>query len=269
MAFELKLAQYSGPLEKLLELIEERKLEITEISLAAVTDDFLKYLETLRREIREDDARLDLRLIADFIVVASRLIFIKSKSLLPDLTLTLEEEADIKDLEDRLRLYRELRPAMKILAKLWRQDARAHSRPYFLNMAHWLIPRPSAAVISPLPEFEQGKDVKFFYPGRNAETERMHAALSKMFEGLKVLTRESEVIQEKIVTLEEKINEIVARVREIHETSFRRLSESQNRSEIIVTFLAILHLAREQLIFLEQTGHLSDIIIKKNASPSS
>lgn len=264
MAFELKLAQYSGPLEKLLNLIEERKLEITEISLAAVTDDFLKYLETLRQEIREDDARLDLRLIADFIVVASRLIFIKSKSLLPDLSLTQEEEADIKDLEDRLKLYQELRPAMKLIAKLWREDAMAHSRPYFLNMAHWLIPRPTASATYPLAQLEQGRDVKFFYPGRNAAVDPLHVALSRMFAGLKVLVKEGEVIQEKIVTLEQKINEIVARVREIQETSFRRLSESQNRSEIIVTFLAILHLAREQLIFLEQTGHLSDIIIKKN-----
>ncbi len=73
MPYELKLEKFSGPLEKLLELIEERKLAVSEVSLAQVTDDFLKYLKTLT------DAHADLRMIADFIVTASRLILIKSK----------------------------------------------------------------------------------------------------------------------------------------------------------------------------------------------
>src|SRR5258706_15754469 len=103
MTYELKIEQYEGPLEKLLQLIEERKLAITEISLAAVTDDFLKYLETM--------LEVPPGVLADFIVVASRLVLIKSKSLLPELPLTEEEEEDIKDLEQRLLLYKRLKEA--------------------------------------------------------------------------------------------------------------------------------------------------------------
>ena len=82
--FDLKTAAFSGPLEKLLELVEERKLPITEVNLAEVTNDFLDYLRTLKT--------VDPSVLADFIVVASRLILIKSKALVPELTLTPEEE---------------------------------------------------------------------------------------------------------------------------------------------------------------------------------
>src|SRR5262245_8487868 len=94
MDYALRLQQYEGPLEKLLELIEERKLDVNEISLAEVTDDFLKYLEQL--------PAVAPALLADFLTIGSRLVLIKSKSLLPELPLSAEEESDIKDLERRL-----------------------------------------------------------------------------------------------------------------------------------------------------------------------
>src|SRR4051812_15045342 len=101
--YELKIGEFSGPLEKLLELIEAQKMDVSEVSMAKVTDDFLKYLETLK----DPDSAIavfpaDLRVLADFISIASRLIFLKSKYLLPGLALSDEEEADIKDLEERL-----------------------------------------------------------------------------------------------------------------------------------------------------------------------
>jgi segregation and condensation protein A len=266
MAFELRTAQYNGPLDKLLELIEERELEITEISLAAVTDEFLKYLESLKQVTTAEEFEPDLRILADFIVVASRLIFIKSKSLLPDLTLTQDEEADIKELESRLQLYKEFRPALRYLQKLWREGAHEFGRQYFLNMAHWLIPRPNQNAPYPMATLEQGKDVKFFYPGEQTTTAALQASLGRMYDTLKAITVETEVVRDKIISLEEKISEVISRVETIRETSFRHLSHAKSRSEMIVTFLALLHLAREQLIFLEQAGHLSDIIIKKNAT---
>ena len=90
MNYEFKTEQFSGPIEKLLELIEEKKMEITELNLADVTADFLKYLEKLES--------VESRLLADFIVVASKLLLIKSKAILPGLPITEEEEKDIKDL---------------------------------------------------------------------------------------------------------------------------------------------------------------------------
>lgn len=242
MSYELKLEKFTGPLEKLLELIEERKLEISEVSMAQVTDDFLKYLKTLT------DEHMDLRMIADFIVTASRLVLIKSKYLLPDLTLTGEEEVEIKDLERRLKLYQELRPAMKVLAKLWSANGQEFSRPYFL--ARGFAPDAGSSGI--------------FYPGTELDITNIAGALQNVFESLQAFTMETETIREKIVSLEEKMAEIIKRFEAEVETNFTNLSSTKSRGEIIVIFLAILHLAREQLVRLEQSERFSDIIIRKS-----
>ena len=84
MTYQVHIDRFQGPLEKLLELIEARKLEITTVNLAAVTGEFLNYLSTLGE--RGNPAT-----IADFVVVAAKLVLAKSKVLLPDLPLTAEE----------------------------------------------------------------------------------------------------------------------------------------------------------------------------------
>lgn len=238
MPYELKLDRFSGPLEKLLELIESRELEITEISLARVTEDFLSYLRTIT------EAKMDLRLVADFIAVAGRLIFLKSKSLLPDLKLTGDEEAEIKDLEKRLKLYQELKPALKIVARLWSASASSFSRPYFLLLG-------------------QERSASVFYPGRKLNIKALTESLDKLFASFKSLELETQTIKEKIITIEEKVEEIIKRLQDGAETKFANLSKAKSRSEIIAIFLAILHLAREQLILLEQSERFSDIVIRK------
>lgn len=240
-AYELKLEKFTGPLEKLLELIEEKKLDVTEISLAQVTDDFLKYFKTLTEVER------DLRLVADFISVASRLVLIKSKFLLPDLTLTPDEEASIKDLEKRLKIYQELKPVLKFLAKLWRGKEKEWGRAYFLSKGY----------------MSDAGTPSVFYPGEGLEIKALAEAVKKLFETLRVEELETETVKEKIVSLEEKVEEIIKRLEHSLETNFSNLSSKKSRSEIIVIFLAILHLAREQLISLEQSGHFSDIMIRK------
>jgi segregation and condensation protein A len=120
--YEVRLDQFSGPMEKLLELIESQKLEITQVSLAAVTGDFIKHVESLGE-------RAEPTILADFVVVASRLLLIKSKTLLPNLELTEEEQGDIVDLELRLKLYQEFKVASGHIRAMWDQNAIAYSRP--------------------------------------------------------------------------------------------------------------------------------------------
>ena len=95
--YQVKTVNFEGPFGVLLNLIEERKLFINEISLAQVTEDYLNYINTIEKTHPEE--------VSSFIVVAATLILIKSKSLLPNLDLTSEEEGDIQNLEDRLKLY--------------------------------------------------------------------------------------------------------------------------------------------------------------------
>src|SRR6478609_2971026 len=97
MDFAVKTPVYEGPLDLLLDLVEKRKLFVSDVSLAQVTDDFIKYIES-HEEFPISES-------AEFIVIASTLMLVKSRSLLPMLELTQEEEASIEDLEKRLVLY--------------------------------------------------------------------------------------------------------------------------------------------------------------------
>lgn len=253
MSYEFKTEKFTGPLEKLLELIEAEKLDVNEVNLAAVTDGFLRYLENMQKDLvaEEENGRepvVLLRLIADFIVVASRLILIKSKTLLPELNLTEEEEGDIKDLEARLRLYREIKNAGKSIQEKWQSSGKEFSRPYL-----WGAGAAGHAY----------RQAGFFYPGEKLTLQAVFRAMESMLKGLESLQPETKTIKEKIISLEQKIKEVLRRLGEIKEISFEKLSGT-TKSELVVAFLAILHLAREQVIFLEQAGRFSDIIIKKS-----
>lgn len=254
MQYEFQVGEFKGPLDKLLELIEAEKMDINQVSLAKVTDGFLRYLEDLKGALgaaagdpKTDDAfRADLRLLADFVAVASRLIFLKSKYLLPGLELTDEEEADIKDLETRLKIYQELKPAIRIINKLWRESHKSYSRPYLIGKGVGLAPGQT-----------------FFYPGSTATAEHLEAALAGILDTMKAYEMDTETIKEKIVTLEEKISEVLGRIQREGDMQFRALSGEKSRGEMIVVFLALLHLAREQLVLLEQMDTFSDIMVKK------
>src|SRR3989344_7594620 len=124
--FTVKTPHFEGPLELLLDLIERRKLFINDISLAAVTDDYLAYLEGRK------EAGAPLSEIAHFILIASTLLLIKSKSLLPSLSLTEEETESMEDLERRLRLYRRVKELAGEVGERWGKNilwARSATRP--------------------------------------------------------------------------------------------------------------------------------------------
>ena len=141
-----------------------------------------------------------------------------------------------------LKLYRELKPAMKVIDKLWLSGSHEFGRPYFMNLT---------------------EGVNVFYPGRKLDAKALSGSLEKILEGLQKIVLENETIRDKIVSIEEKIKEVIARLKEIGETTLNGLSGNKSKSELIVVFLAILHLAREQEVFLEQKAHFSDIMIRK------
>ena len=235
--YEVRTEQFKGPLEKLLELIEGEKMEITQLNLGLVTDDFLKYLKSIKRESAERTEE-ELRLLADFIVIASRLILIKSKALLPSLELTIEEEQDIKELEKRLKLYQQLKPAMALIKKLYAGKNLSASRPFFAN-------RPVV-----------------FNPSQNISIENLNKTMKAIFEAVKLLSLETQTIETTLIKLEEKIEEIMLKIKDGIK-NFGHLIKEKSKREIVVMFLALLHLLREQTIEVEQTEGFSDIMIKK------
>ena len=99
--FKVRVGEFEGPLELVLDLIEKRKMHISDVSLSQVADEFIEYIKSFEEFPIADSA--------DFILVASTLLLIKSKSLLPNLQLTEEEQGSIEDLENRLASYKNIK----------------------------------------------------------------------------------------------------------------------------------------------------------------
>jgi len=238
MEHNINLEYYNGPLDKLLELIENKKLEITEVSLADVTADFLEYLGTLRVSSSEEDYP---SMLADFLLVASKLLLIKSKALLPSLELSEEEETDLHAFETRLKLYQELKKTQNYIRNGW----------------------------SPLPsmfarEFLMSSEM-IFYPPSKISTELMRLSLESLVEQFKKIIRPREIIKIEIINLKQKIEEIMSRITNMP-ISFKKLSSTGCKSEIIVLFLAILHLVRQQIIDVTQTSHFEEMTIVRHGA---
>ncbi len=230
--YEIKSDQFTGPLDKLLELIEERKMEITVVNLAEITNDFLKYLQDLNEETTHPS------IIADFIIVASKLLLIKSKALLPSLELTQEEEKDIQDLELRLKIYKEFKEASFKVRALWENQRHCYGKELF----------------SDLPPI--------FYPPKNLEIKDLIDPIEKIIAELKALIPEKKTVKRTVISIKEKMEELLSRFKQKAENSFKNVVESKSKLEIIVFFLAILHLIRDRLITSTQGDQFSDIIIK-------
>jgi segregation and condensation protein A len=101
MTYKVKIEQFEGPLDLLLSLIEEQKLDIVKLSLATVTDQYLEHIK--------NNKEIHLENLSDFLSVAAKLILIKSKALLPLLKLTDEEEEEIEDLTEKLKEYKKFK----------------------------------------------------------------------------------------------------------------------------------------------------------------
>lgn len=229
--YELRLTEFSGPMEALLQLIEEKKLEINRLSLAEVTADFLKYVESLEE--------VSPKILTDFLAVATRLILIKSHTLLPQMPLQGEEEREIKDLEDRLKLYREFRGAEKHIKNRWQKQI-AVGRPYLANL-------PPG-----------------FYLSQKVAPGDLLQEVTRLLRELLAFVPEVKKDETRLISLEGKIAELKDRLTKALEESFDNLKEGKERKEIIVLFLALLHLLKEAQIVVEQEKLFADIRIKKN-----
>lgn len=233
MAYELKLEQFEGPLSLLLRLVEQEQLEITEVSLAKVTEDYLKYLDELekRGQIAEEE-------MADFLVIAAKLLYIKSKALLPDLN-GVEEEGS--SLEDQLKMYKEFFEASKNIEQIIKKKKFA----YFREVS-WR-------------ELENG-----FYPPKGLKKEKIKIMFEDILERLKPIFELPRVAMEKTISIREKIGQIETFLLKATKIGFRDLLEkAQNRTEIIITFLAILELTKQRQVTVHQEINFENILIEK------
>lgn len=231
--YTVKLETFEGPLELLLELIEKEKLDITDISLAKITDQFVGYLSHFQEK---DPVHL-----SDFLVIAAKLILIKSKTLLPSFAVSEEEAQELDELKDKLVEYQRVRAASRHIANLERASRVAYHRSSALK--HIVVFAP--------PE------------GVNAETLRDSYTRVK---------QEREIIEQKpleeeqmnpVVSFEEKVQDIKDRLGKSLQESFSALYDANAKINVIVAFLAVLELIKQCYLRAEQAEVFGDIRVEK------
>ena len=230
--YHFELEQFQGPLDVLLQLIEREKLDITEVSLAKITDQFLAYID--------NNQNIELENLAGFLSIATRLILIKSRALLPVLTFTEEEEESIHDLEEHLRLYQIYREQARKLETLFSQRNALFARESFLGF----------------------KSV--YYPPNDIDVNDLHDALLGVLGTIEplVVLPEKELLT--IVTLEERILEFKKHLTERVEMSFHEfLGSTTERLDVIVSFLAVLELVKQRFIHAMQERVASHITLTR------
>lgn len=219
MDYAVKTSIFEGPLELLLELIEKRKLFVGDVSLAEVTDDFIRYIES------HDE--FPLAESAEFIVVASTLMLIKSRSLLPSLPLTEEETASIEDLENRLKLYKKTKELAAELKSLFGK-----------RIIFEKSPRRSEVVI--------------FSPDSMTDIGHLSIALQNLLNTLPKKEALTKATVRKVITLEESIEKLAERIKQGLKMKFSDVYKKEERINIIVGFLAMLELVKRGLLKVSQ-----------------
>jgi segregation and condensation protein A len=237
MEFTIKLDRFEGPYAKLLSLIEERKLSITEVSLSDVADEYIRYVKTLDQK--------DIFDISAFIVVASTLILIKTKSLLPHITYTPEEEKSVGNLEAKLELYSLLQKSgvnirkvfgNKILHSRVRANFKKVDDPIFIPSSQITIPAFQSIAILTIATFSKVEKI-------------------------------AKVAVEQLLRIEDVIEKLIARVSDASTTltNFANTvgGKDNNKTALIVSFLALLELIKNGVINAEQGEGQSEISIMK------
>ena len=231
--YTLQTQVFEGPLELLLALIEKRKLLINDIALSEVADDYLAYVEQHQEFPLAETAR--------FVLVGSTLLLIKSKSLLPQLTLTSEEQESVEDLSHRLKLL-----------DCYKRAAVALERSFGSTP---LYARRRQQVAQPT-----------FAPDAATQTTPLLAAMQEVLKHLPQSTQPlPRATVEKVVSIEEMMQSLSKRINTRMDISFREAAGAgAHKVNVIVTFLAMLELVRQGLVRVEQSSAFADIRMRSD-----
>ncbi|TWV48133.1 segregation/condensation protein A [Streptomyces misionensis] len=237
--FTVRLANFEGPFDLLLQLISKHKLDVTEVALSKVTDEFMAHIRAMGPD-------WDLDRTTEFLVVAATLLDLKAARLLP--AAEVEDEADLALLEARDLLFARLLQyrAYKRIADIFNarveEEARRHPRTVGLEPEHAeLLPE---VVISIGPEGFARLAVKAMQPKAKPQVyvDHIHAPL---------------------VSVQEQARIVVARLRELGEAGFRALVEDTDDTlTVVARFLALLELYREKAVALEQETALGELLVR-------
>jgi segregation and condensation protein A len=232
---EITLPVFQGPLDLLLHLIERDDLDITAVSLVAVTDQYL-------RAIRNGES-FDPQALAEFVSVGAKLIYLKSRALLP--RPPQEEGAEVEDdevgreLVDLLREYKRFAEVADMLEERQDEGSRIYTR------------------LAPPPEAPEGTGLQ------NVTMERLRAIMLEVLNKKPSEPRTRAMIaRDTTMTLSVRLMDFRERLQRRGRFSFRRMmQECTTRLDVVVSFLAVLELIRAGECDAEQDGNWADIVV--------
>lgn len=231
--FSIKTDLYEGPFEVLLDLIEARKLLVNDLTLANITEDFITHTRAQEAFPVEETA--------NFIQIAATLLLIKSKSLIPDLALTDDENADVEDLKRRLAAYEKVREAARELSRIYGRTVMAQ-------------------------EGERAPEV-VFTPSYDLSTNALAEALARVLAAREAVEELPTARVKPLITIEEMMDRLAKRVQSAMTLSFKDFANGQKEKvEVIVSFLALLELVKQGAVAAEQHDTYGDIRISHTAS---
>lgn len=231
-SYTIATAVYEGPLDLLLQLIERAELDITKLALAQVTDQYLVHMRQLQEQAAEE--------VSAFLVIAARLLQIKSEALLPRPVVRAPGEEDPGEaLAQQLIAYKRYRQIADLLAQREASGLRAHLR------------------LAPPPKVEGALDLS------NLGLPELLAAAQSIFGRALIKQPLSTLVAAPRITIREKIAEITRALRDKGRTTFRSLmGEKRSRLDIVVTFLAMLELVKRRFVFARQETLFGEISIE-------
>lgn len=226
--FTIKTEVFEGPLDLLLSLVEKRKLFINDIALSKVTDDFIAHIQQFDK--------LPMGESAQFILIASTLLLIKSKSLLPALTLTDDEEEGIHDLEIRLKIYKRIKDASMNIKNMFGNNI-IFAQSQYRHMEPVFSPHESMNLLS------------------------LAQAIKDIIKSLPKKEVIPKAIVRKVISLEEMIDSLTKRITQGLRMKFSEFSgkNKEDRVNVIVSFLAMLELVKQGIINVSQEQTYGDI----------
>jgi len=230
MAFEVKLETFDGPLHVLLELIQAQELPITEVSLAQATEKYLEYMNTHDVPTSE---------LADFLVVAAKLLLLKSQAILP-----MEVEAETEDpstLALQLRLYKEFVDASREIELRFDETTQS-------------FPREKADVVN----VHEGEVIT------NLQPRDLRESFMGLLKRLEPFFKLQTAAMERVVSVKERLREIHEAVLARTKMSFREIAQGgKSKVDVVVSFLALLELVKQRAVHVVQSGAFDDIEIKR------
>lgn len=231
-SYQVQLPVFEGPLDLLLQLVEREELDITTIALARVTDQYLAHLAELERRQAGD--------LSAFLVVAAKLILIKSQALLPSPPQLTPEDEDVgNELVEQLRAYKRFKQVAALLRQREEEGLYAYVR---------TVPLPPLE-----PQFDLG----------GASLDDLLELVREALDAVPASPVE-EVVKSVTVTIEEQMTSLTRRLAHRPRIHFREvLSEASSRVEVIVTLLAVLELIKRDHVRVRQEQMFGEIVIER------